>query len=65
MMQQQPDHPDTARLGLLVRQFHRAVERQRAHDAALVAGLERVARDPRVRRVIQVLLNEKESSNHG
>lgn len=45
--------PAHARLGFLVRQFLRAIERQRRADAELVAGLERVARDPRVRRIIR------------
>jgi hypothetical protein len=52
--------PNSSRLGLLVRQFHRAVEHQRARDAELVAGLERVARDERVRRVIRQICQESE-----
>jgi hypothetical protein len=42
-----------ARLAFLVARFRRTVEQQRARDAELVAGLERVARDPRVRRIIR------------
>jgi hypothetical protein len=36
-----------ARLGFLVRQFHRAIERQRRHDGEVIAGLVRVLRNPR------------------
>ena len=53
------------RLGFLVRQFHRAVERQRRADAAWIATFERVARDPRVRQLIQQIICEKELSHHG
>jgi hypothetical protein len=55
-------HP---RLGFLVRQFHRAVERQRARDEEWIATFERVAGDPRVRRLIQQIICEKELSRHG
>jgi hypothetical protein len=58
MTQQQLDRPDTARLGFLVRQFHRAVERQRARDAEWIATFERVARDPRVRQLIRKICKE-------
>jgi hypothetical protein len=49
----------------LVRRFHAQVERQRRADEQLVAGLERVARDPRVIQIIQQIICEKESSRHG
>jgi hypothetical protein len=50
-----PVHP---RLAYLVARFRRSFEAQRARDAELVAGLERVARNPRVRHIIQGILQE-------
>jgi hypothetical protein len=44
---------NSSRLLSLVRQFHRAVEHQRARDAEWIATFERVAGDPRVRRIIR------------
>jgi hypothetical protein len=48
-----PGGPLLARLGFLVRQFHRAVERQRRADAELEAALERLARRGVIRKIIQ------------
>jgi hypothetical protein len=48
------------RLGFLVRQFHRAVERQRARDAEWIATFERVARDPHIRGMIKQVCQEVE-----
>jgi hypothetical protein len=42
-----------ARLGILVRQFLRAMERQRRYDAELEAALERLARRGVIRKIIQ------------
>ena len=51
---------NSSRLGLLVRQFHRAVERQRARDAELEAGLVRVFNNPRMRQLIKQICETKE-----
>lgn len=50
-------HP---RLGFLVRQFHRAVERQRRADDAWIATFTRVNGDPRVRHIIRRIIQESE-----
>lgn len=55
----------SAHVASLVVRFWRGMERRQRADAELVAGLERVARDPRVRRVIQQIVCEKELSRHG
>ena len=48
------------RVFLLVRQFHRAVERQRVRHEEWIATFERVTRDPRVRQIIkQICETEK------
>jgi hypothetical protein len=52
-----------ARLGFLVRQFLRAIEAQHQRDADLIAGLERVARNPRVRHIIRGILQESEHAS--
>lgn len=52
--------PQLVRLGFLVRRFHAQVERQRRADAELIAGLERVARNPRTHAVIKQILQEIE-----
>jgi hypothetical protein len=49
----------------LVRRFRVQMERRRALDAEWIATFERVARDPRVRGVIQQIVCEKELSRHG
>lgn len=54
------DYRTMPRLAFLVRRFHAQVERQRRADEQLVAGLERVARDERVRRVIKQICQESE-----
>jgi hypothetical protein len=48
------------RLAFLVRRFHAQVERQRRADEQLVAGLERVSGDPRVRRMMRQIIQESE-----
>jgi hypothetical protein len=48
----------SARLAFLVRRFHAQVERQRRADEQLIAGLERVAHDPRVRQIVREICKE-------
>jgi hypothetical protein len=54
-----PVHP---RLGSLVRQFHRAVERQRQRDAEWIATFERAARSPRVRQIVREIMESEHAS---
>jgi hypothetical protein len=48
-----------ARVALLMARFLRAIEAQRRRDAELIAGLERLSCDPRVRRIIRGIVNEE------
>jgi hypothetical protein len=47
-----------ARLAHLLAQFRRAIDSQRRRDAELVAGLERVSHNPRVRQIIRQIIQE-------
>ena len=51
-----------ARIAFLVAQFRRAIEAQQRRDAEWIATFERVARDPRVRRMIREIVQEQPSA---
>jgi hypothetical protein len=52
---------NSSRLLSLVRQFHRAVERQRRYEEEWIATFKRVASDPHVRRLIREMARDEES----
>ena len=56
---------DWSRLPRLVQQFRTQMERRRRYEEEWIATFERVAGNPRVRRLIQQIICEKELSRHG